>query len=184
MCWRSLKVWVTSSRDGSRGMPYAGKVRYSEGGGLTAEEQARREQVRFEAADLIEAGASDREVARRFRVTRMSANRWRCALASGDRQASAGFGIQGSRRGEREGDLEKALVMGERALEGERQSVPSLIMTSRGLAAEMSSSHPPRASGPTRTQRARRVGTVPATLPATLARERPAERGCGAPSGV
>ncbi|NGO76763.1 XRE family transcriptional regulator [Streptomyces sp. YC504] len=37
----------------------------------------------------------------------------------------------------REGDLEQALVMGERALEGERQSVPSLIMTSRELAAEM-----------------------------------------------
>lgn len=37
----------------------------------------------------------------------------------------------------REGDLEKALTMGERALEGDRQSVPSLIMTSRELAAEM-----------------------------------------------
>ena len=37
----------------------------------------------------------------------------------------------------REGDLEQALVMGERALEGDRQSVPSLIMTSRELAAEM-----------------------------------------------
>ncbi|MEU9371718.1 HAD hydrolase-like protein [Streptomyces avermitilis] len=69
------------------------------------------------------------------------------------------------------------------AVGGERQSVPSLIMTSRELAAEMRSSHPPRASGSTRTQRARRVGTVSATLPATLARERPAARGCGAPSG-
>ncbi|MGW5178247.1 XRE family transcriptional regulator [Streptomyces sp. NPDC004082] len=37
----------------------------------------------------------------------------------------------------REGDLEQALTMGERALEGDRQSVPSLIMTSRELAAEM-----------------------------------------------
>ncbi|MFF0729926.1 XRE family transcriptional regulator [Streptomyces sp. NPDC004134] len=37
----------------------------------------------------------------------------------------------------REGDLEQALAMGERALDGERQSVPSLIMTSRELAAEM-----------------------------------------------
>lgn len=37
----------------------------------------------------------------------------------------------------REGDLENALMMGERALEGDRQSVPSLIMTSRELAAEM-----------------------------------------------
>ena len=37
----------------------------------------------------------------------------------------------------REGDLEQALIMGERALEGDRKSVPSLIMTSRELAAEM-----------------------------------------------
>lgn len=37
----------------------------------------------------------------------------------------------------REGDLEQALTMGERALESDRRSVPSLIMTSRELAAEM-----------------------------------------------
>ncbi|UNO40476.1 XRE family transcriptional regulator [Streptomyces sp. MST-110588] len=37
----------------------------------------------------------------------------------------------------REGDLEQALILGERALTGERQSVPSLIMWSRELAAEM-----------------------------------------------
>ncbi|MFI7347220.1 XRE family transcriptional regulator [Streptomyces sp. NPDC049936] len=37
----------------------------------------------------------------------------------------------------RDGDLEQALTMGERALESDRQSVPSLIMTSRELAAEM-----------------------------------------------
>jgi transposase len=68
-------------------MRYAGTMRYPEGGGLTAAERARREQVRFAAADLVEAGASDREVAKRFRVTRMSANRWRRALAAGGRAA-------------------------------------------------------------------------------------------------
>ena len=62
-------------------------MRYPDGGGLTAEERARREQVRLAAAELIEAGVSDREVARRFRVTRMSANRWRRALAAGGRAA-------------------------------------------------------------------------------------------------
>ncbi|MCX4460558.1 winged helix-turn-helix domain-containing protein (plasmid) [Streptomyces sp. NBC_01340] len=72
-------------------------MRYPDGGGLTAEERARREQVRFEAADLVEAGASDREVARRFRVTRMSANRRRRALASGGRQALASKGPSGAR---------------------------------------------------------------------------------------
>uniref|UniRef100_UPI003FD7995A IS630 family transposase n=1 Tax=Streptomyces luteireticuli TaxID=173858 RepID=UPI003FD7995A len=72
-------------------------MRYPDGGGLTAEERARREQVRLAAADLIEAGASDGEVARRFRVTRMSANRWRRALAVGGRQALASKGPGGAR---------------------------------------------------------------------------------------
>ena len=62
-------------------------MRYPDGGGLTAAERARREQVRLAAADLIEAGASDRVVAGRFRVSRMSANRWRRALAAGGRAA-------------------------------------------------------------------------------------------------
>src|SRR5256886_13048909 len=66
---------------------YAGVMRYADGGGLTAAERARREQVRIAAADAIEAGASDREVAKRFRVTRMSVNRWRRALAAGGRAA-------------------------------------------------------------------------------------------------
>jgi transposase len=72
-------------------------MRYSDGGGLTAEERARREQVRLAAAELIEAGASDREVASRFRVTRMSANRWRRALAAGGRRALASRGPGGAR---------------------------------------------------------------------------------------
>ena len=54
---------------------YAGVMRYPDGGGLTAAERARREQVRLAAADQIEAGASDLEIAKRFRVTRMSINR-------------------------------------------------------------------------------------------------------------
>jgi transposase len=70
-------------------------MRYAEGGGLTAADRARRERVRMAAADLIEAGASDREVARRFRVTRMSANRWRRALAAGGRAALVSKGPGG-----------------------------------------------------------------------------------------
>jgi hypothetical protein len=38
-------------------------MRYPDGGGLTAAERARREQVRLAAAELIEAGTSDWEVA-------------------------------------------------------------------------------------------------------------------------
>jgi transposase len=72
-------------------------MRYPDGGGLTAEERARRERVRLAAAELIEAGASDREVARRFRVSRMSANRWRRALAAGGRVGLASKGPGGTR---------------------------------------------------------------------------------------
>uniref|UniRef100_A0AAU3I9V6 Helix-turn-helix domain-containing protein n=1 Tax=Streptomyces sp. NBC_01393 TaxID=2903851 RepID=A0AAU3I9V6_9ACTN len=72
-------------------------MRCPDGGGLTAEERARRERTRLAAADLIEAGASDREVARRFRVTRKSANRWRRALVSGGRQALVSKGPGGAR---------------------------------------------------------------------------------------
>ncbi|WP_369229544.1 winged helix-turn-helix domain-containing protein [Streptomyces sp. R21] len=46
---------------------------------------------------MIEAEASDREMARRFRVTRMSANRWRQALATGGRQALVSKGPGGAR---------------------------------------------------------------------------------------
>jgi transposase len=72
-------------------------MRYGQGGGLAAAERARREQVRLAAADLIEAGASDREVARHFRVSRMSVNRWRRALAAGGRGALASKGAGGAR---------------------------------------------------------------------------------------
>jgi len=75
---------------------YAGGVRYPDGGGLDAAERARREKLRLEAADLIEAGAGDREIARHFRVSRMSVNRWRRALTSGGRAALASKGAGGA----------------------------------------------------------------------------------------
>jgi transposase len=86
-------LWPADSRRGAR---YARTMRYSQGGGLTAEDCARREQVRLEAAEWIEEGATDREVAERFRVTRMSANRWRRALAAGGRPALASKGAGGA----------------------------------------------------------------------------------------
>jgi transposase len=64
---------------------------------MGAAERARRERVRLAAAEMIEAGASDREVARRFRVSRMSANRWRRASAAGGRAALASKGAGGAR---------------------------------------------------------------------------------------
>src|SRR5438067_6244740 len=71
-------------------------MRYPDGGGLDAAERARREKVRLEAADLIEAGAGDQEIAKRFRVSRMSVNRWRRALAAGGREALASKGAGGA----------------------------------------------------------------------------------------
>ena len=72
-------------------------MRYPDGGGLDAAERARREQVRLAAAEMIEAGASDREIAKRFRVSRMSVNRWRRALAAGGREALASKGAGGAK---------------------------------------------------------------------------------------
>src|ERR1700683_2185036 len=72
-------------------------MRYPDGGGLTALERARRERVRLAAAEMIEAGASDGEVARHFMVSRMSPNRWRRALAAGGRPALATKGAGGAR---------------------------------------------------------------------------------------
>src|SRR5437764_10241031 len=71
-------------------------MRYPDGGGLDAAERARRERVRLAAAEMIEAGASDREIAKHFRVSRMSANRWRRALAAGGREALASKGAGGA----------------------------------------------------------------------------------------
>jgi putative transposase len=72
-------------------------MRYPDGGGLDAAERACRERLRLEAAELIEAGASDRDIAKRFRVSRMSVNRWRRALAAGGRVALASRGAGGAR---------------------------------------------------------------------------------------
>src|SRR3954466_2935915 len=88
---------VQRSADSRRGARYARAMRYAQGGGLTAEERAHRERVRLEAAEWIEEGATDGEVAVRFRVTRMSANRWRHALAAGGRPALASKGPGGAR---------------------------------------------------------------------------------------
>ena len=72
-------------------------MRYPDGGGLDVVERARRERVRLDAAEMINAGASEREVARQFRVSRMSANRWRRNLAAGGRAALASKGAGGAR---------------------------------------------------------------------------------------
>jgi transposase len=103
---------VLALADGSR---YAGRMRYPDGGGLTAVERARREKVRLEAAAMIEAGTGDSEIARRFRVSRMSANRWRRMLAAGGREALASKGAGGAKcklTPEQLAELEAVLAVG------------------------------------------------------------------------
>src|SRR5271168_2625933 len=101
-------------------------MRYPDGGGLTAADRARRERVRLAAAEMIEAGAGDVEVARRFRVSRMSANRWRRALAAGGREALASKGAGGAKcklTAAQVAELEAVLEAGPR---------PAAIRTSAG----------------------------------------------------
>jgi transposase len=52
--------------------------------------------VRFQAADRFADGAGDREVAREFRVSRMSANRWRRVFQAGGRDALVSKGPGGA----------------------------------------------------------------------------------------
>jgi transposase len=70
-------------------------MRYADGGGLTAAERARREQVRFQAAEMYEQGVKPPEVAKRLRVSRKSANAWYAAWRDNGRQALASKGAQG-----------------------------------------------------------------------------------------
>ncbi|MFC3982703.1 helix-turn-helix domain-containing protein [Streptosporangium jomthongense] len=72
-------------------------MRYAEGGGLTAAERARRERLRFEATELFAQGVPAPEVARRFRVSRMSANRWYRTRQDGGPEALASKGPGGEK---------------------------------------------------------------------------------------
>ena len=72
-------------------------MRYADGGGLTAQERARRERVRMAAAQRFAAGASDAEVAREFRISTTSANRWHRAFNQAGTEALVSKGPGGAR---------------------------------------------------------------------------------------
>src|SRR4051794_28188328 len=73
-----------------------------DGGALDAEERARRDRGRLAAAAWFEEGATDREVAERFRVTRMSAVRRRSARHPAESSAcTPGDATQGTCAGKR-----------------------------------------------------------------------------------
>lgn len=71
-------------------------MRYAQGGGLSPQGRARREALRFEAAELLAAGMAPKDVAAKLRVSPRSVRRWRVALAEGGEQALASKGPGGS----------------------------------------------------------------------------------------
>ena len=70
-------------------------MRYAQGGGLTTAEREQRERLRLQSAELFAQGIAPAEVARRYRVTRMSTNRWYRAWKSAGTKALASKGPGG-----------------------------------------------------------------------------------------
>ncbi len=62
---------------------YAGRMRYAQGGGLTAEGRSRREQVRLAAVARFEQRVPAAEIAAELRVAERSVRRWRRAWETG-----------------------------------------------------------------------------------------------------
>ena len=71
-------------------------MRYSDGGGLTAEGRSRREMVRRQAAGMYEQGMDARQVAGLLRVSTKSAYQWHRAWESGGAAALASKGPGGN----------------------------------------------------------------------------------------
>jgi Transposase and inactivated derivatives len=76
---------------------YAGRVRYADGGGLTAAARTKREKVRFTAAEMFVRGLAPPQVARQLRVSHKSAYAWHRTWKAGGVQALASRGPGGSR---------------------------------------------------------------------------------------
>jgi len=71
-------------------------MRYADGGGLTAEGRARRENVRLQAARLFEQDMDAHEIARILRVSMKSVYQWRQAWRAGGDAALASKGPGGN----------------------------------------------------------------------------------------
>jgi putative transposase len=89
-------------------------MRYPDGGGLSAVERKRREVVRMAAAEDFAVGVGAAEIAVKYRVSRMSAWRWRRDFAAGGREGLRSKGpATRCRLDERESALlEELLVAG------------------------------------------------------------------------
>ncbi|MDQ0988847.1 helix-turn-helix domain-containing protein [Streptomyces sp. V3I7] len=72
-------------------------MRYPDGGGLTAEQRKRREEVRMRAVDRFEEGAKVPWISRELRVSEKSVYQWRRARKAGGREALRSKGGPGFR---------------------------------------------------------------------------------------
>jgi transposase len=72
-------------------------MRYPDGGGLTAQERARRETIRLQAAGWFAEGVPVAEIARRLRVSRTAVFGWQQRWRRGGDQALASKGPGGAR---------------------------------------------------------------------------------------
>jgi transposase len=70
-------------------------MRYPDGGGLTAEQRKRREEVRMRAVDLFEEGVKVPGIARELLVSEKSVYQWRRAWKAGGRKALRSKGPPG-----------------------------------------------------------------------------------------
>ena len=70
-------------------------MRYPDGGGLTGEARARREDVRLQAARLFEQDVDAGRIARILRVSAKSVYQWRRAWRAGGDAALASRGLGG-----------------------------------------------------------------------------------------
>nr|WP_067136930.1 winged helix-turn-helix domain-containing protein [Streptomyces yokosukanensis] len=70
-------------------------MRYPDGGGLTAEQRKRREEVRMRAVGLLEKGMKVPCIARELRVSEKSVHQWRRVWKAGGREALRSKGSSG-----------------------------------------------------------------------------------------
>ncbi|MFF1917393.1 transposase [Streptomyces sp. NPDC058239] len=70
-------------------------MRYPDGGGLTAEQRRRREEVRMRAVDLFDEGVEVPCIARELRVSEKSVYQWRHTWRTGGREALRSKGPSG-----------------------------------------------------------------------------------------
>jgi transposase len=82
-----VELVMSQGGDTPRSLRYAGVMRYPQGGGLTAERQRFREELRLHAAERFGRDEPNAVIARELRVSVRSVQRWRRAWSEGGSRA-------------------------------------------------------------------------------------------------